>query len=349
LKTIYDFGLIGCGRISEKHFEAIANIKDARIISCCDIVEQKAIEAASKYNIPSTYKDYVKMLDREKLDAVLICTPSGLHPEMGIKAASRKINVVTEKPMAINLNSADELIKACEEHDVKLFVVKQNRLNPSIQILKKAITKRRFGKLFSANATVRWTRPQAYYDLASWRGTWNYDGGAFLNQASHYFDLIQWLMGEVKSVIAMTTTINHDIETEDEGAGIIQFQNGAIGVVEVTMNIFPKNLEGSITIMGEKGTVKIGGIAVNKIEHWEFLEYDDDDKLIEISATDPPNVYGFGHQGYLQNVVDTLKNLAQAETDGLSGRKSLEIILAMYESARTGKKVELPYIPNNKR
>lgn len=336
------FGLIGCGRISAKHLDAIEQIKTAEIIACADVIEERAKEAQNKYNIKNIYTDYLVMLDNEDLDAVLICTPSGLHPEIGIEAANRKINVITEKPMAIDLKSADQLVKACDQNKVELFVVKQNRLNSPIQLLKKAIEKGRFGRLFMANATVRWTRPQSYYDMAKWRGTWEFDGGAFMNQASHYFDLIQWLMGPVESVMSFTATINHDIETEDQGAGLIHFRNGAIGVVEVTMNTFPKNSEGSITIMGETGTVKIGGVAVNKVETWEFKDYDDDDKLIEECNYSTTSVYGFGHAGYLQNVVDVLQGKSNDKIDGRSGRKSLEIILAMYESARTGKKVALP-------
>ncbi|MDO9577740.1 MAG: Gfo/Idh/MocA family oxidoreductase [Candidatus Cloacimonadales bacterium] len=336
------FGLIGCGRISGKHFEAIARIENAEIVACTDIIKNKAKAASEQFGIKTIYTNYKIMLDNEQLDAVLICTPSGMHPEMGIEAANRKIHVVTEKPMAINLKSADALVKACDDNRVELFVVKQNRLNPAIQLLKKAIDKDRFGRLFSANATVRWTRPQSYYDLAKWRGTWEFDGGAFMNQASHYLDLIQWLMGPVESVMAFTATMNHKIETEDQGAGLIHFRSGAIGVVEVSMNTFPKNYEGSVTIMGENGTVKIGGIAVNKVDHWEFKDYDDDDKLIETVATNPTSVYGFGHVGYLQNVVDALSGKATANTDGRSGRKSLELILAMYQSAKTGSKVALP-------
>ncbi|KQC07924.1 MAG: oxidoreductase [Candidatus Cloacimonas sp. SDB] len=335
-------GLVGCGRISAKHFEAIAAIDEAEIIACCDIIKTRAEEAAEKYSVKTFYTDYVQMLEKESIDAVLICTPSGLHPEMGIQAAARKFNVITEKPMAIDLLSADKLVKACDINKVKLFVVKQNRLNPTILLLKKAIDKGRFGRLFSANITVRWTRPQNYYDLADWRGTWEFDGGAFMNQASHYFDLIQWLMGPVKSVMAYTATLNHKIEAEDQGVGIMQFQNGGLGVVEVSMNTYPKNSEGSITIMGESGTVKIGGIAVNKIEQWVFKDYDDDDKLVDSTNTSPPSVYGFGHQGYLRNVITALLNDEAPQTDGRSGRKSLEIILAMYESAKQGKKISLP-------
>ena len=336
------FGLIGCGRISNKHFEAIAEIANAKIISCADIITKRAKDAAEKHGIDKYYTDYIDMLDKENLDAVLICTPSGIHPQIGIDAAERKINVITEKPMGIDLKSADKLVRACDDNKVQLFVVKQNRQNPSIQLLKKAIDKGRFGRLFSANATVRWTRPQSYYDLAKWRGTWEFDGGAFMNQASHYFDLIQWLMGPIESVMSFTATLNHTIEAEDMGTGIIRFRNGALGTVEVTMNTFPKNWEGSITIMGEKGTVKIGGIAVNKIEKWDFQDYNDDDKLIETAATDPTSVYGFGHKGYLENVVEVLEGKAEIKTDGRAGRKSLELVLAMYESAKSGKRIPLP-------
>jgi len=335
-------GLVGCGRISSKHFSAIAQIEGAEIISCCDIIEQRAIEVAREHGIKSVYTSYDKMLIDEKLDAILICTPSGMHPEMGIKAAEKGIHVITEKPMGISLAAADELVKACDANQVQLFVVKQNRLNPAIQLLRKAINKGRFGKIFSLNATVRWSRPQNYYDQAKWRGTWEFDGGAFMNQASHYMDLIQWLGGPVDSVMAMTATLDHNIETEDMGTGIIRFRNGMLGTVEVTMNIYPRNLEGSITVMGKNGTVKIGGIAVNKVEHWEFKDYDDDDKLIQQCDTNPTSVYGFGHQGYLKNVIDVLHGIGEPETDGREGRKSLEIILAMYESAKNGKRVPLP-------
>jgi len=335
-------GLVGCGRISSKHFSAIEQIEGAEIVCCCDIIEQRAQDAARENGIKSVYTSYDKMLIDEKLDAILICTPSGRHPEMGIKAAEKGIHVITEKPMGISLAAADELVKACDANQVQLFVVKQNRLNPAIQLLRKAINKGRFGKIFSLNATVRWSRPQNYYDQAKWRGTWEFDGGAFMNQASHYMDLIQWLGGPVDSVMAMTATLNHNIETEDMGTGIIRFRNGMLGTVEVTMNIYPRNLEGSITVMGKNGTVKIGGIAVNKVEHWEFRDYDDDDKLIQQCDTNPTSVYGFGHAGYLKNVIDVLHGIGEPETDGREGRKSLEIILAMYESAKNGKRVPLP-------
>jgi UDP-N-acetyl-2-amino-2-deoxyglucuronate dehydrogenase len=332
------FCLAGCGRISEKHFEAIDRIPDADIIGICDTDQVLLSKVSQIYKIDNVYTDYQEMLLQLKPDAFLICTPSGIHSEMGVFAAKNNIHVITEKPMSINLIQADELISACDANNVRLFVVKQNRLNQPIQLLKKTIDKGRFGKIFSANITVRWTRPQSYYDMASWRGTWQYDGGAFLNQASHYFDLLCWMVGDVQSVMAYTATLNHKIEVEDIGAGIIKFKNGAIGSVEVTMNTYPKNLEGSITVMGEFGTVKIGGISVNKIEHWEFMDFDEEDEHIDNSAQ---AFSTYGHLGFLTNVVDVLLGKAKPIINGEEARKTLEIILAMYKSAQTGKKISV--------
>jgi UDP-N-acetyl-2-amino-2-deoxyglucuronate dehydrogenase len=257
-------------------------------------------------------------------------------------AARAGKHVICEKPMAIDLAGADALVQACDEAGVHLFVVKQNRLNPPIQLLRRAIDKGRFGRIYLANTTVRWTRPQEYYDQAPWRGTWEFDGGAFMNQASHYVDLIQWLVGPVESVMAKTATLARRIETEDTGVAILKFRSGALGVIEVTMLTYPRNLEGSITILGEKGTVKIGGTAVNRVEHWAFAEYDDDDKLVESASTNPPTVYGYGHRGYYANVLAVLLGKARPDTDGRAGRKSLELILGIYESARSGREVTLP-------
>jgi UDP-N-acetyl-2-amino-2-deoxyglucuronate dehydrogenase len=256
--------------------------------------------------------------------------------------ANAGINVITEKPMAINIKSADELIKACDKNRVHLFVIKQNRLNTTMQLLKKAIDKNRFGKIYMVQSNVFWQRPQSYYDMAKWRGTWEFDGGAFTNQASHYVDAMHWLFGEVDHVMAETATMARKIETEDTGSAILKYRNGIIGTINVTMLTYPKNFEGSITVLGEKGTVKIGGIAINNIQKWEFEDYDDDDRFIEESNYNPPNVYGLGHLPYYQNVVDSLLGKCEPHTDGRSGRKSIEIIQAIYLSAKTGKKVALP-------
>jgi UDP-N-acetyl-2-amino-2-deoxyglucuronate dehydrogenase len=282
------------------------------------------------------------MLADVDCDAVTIATPSGLHPEHGILAARARKHVICEKPMAISLKAADELVQACDENGVQLFVIKQNRLNPSVQLVKRALDKGRFGRIYLANTTVRWTRPQEYYDQAPWRGTWALDGGAFMNQASHYVDLIQWLAGPVESVVAQTATLARRIESEDTGVAVLKFRSGALGVIEVTMLTYPKNLEGSFTLLGEKGTVKIGGTAVNRIEHWSFADYDDDDKMVASVSTNPPSVYGFGHAGYYRNVLAVLRGEAKPETDGREGRKSLELILGIYESSRLGRSVSLP-------
>jgi UDP-N-acetyl-2-amino-2-deoxyglucuronate dehydrogenase len=282
------------------------------------------------------------MLKRDDIDMIAVCTPSGMHPEHGIKAARRGWQVITEKPMAITLEAADALIKACDDNHVQLFVVKQNRLNTTMQLLKRSIDKERFGKIYLVQSNVFWQRPQSYYDQAKWRGTWEFDGGSFLNQASHYIDALYWLIGPVDYVMAETATMARKIETEDTGVAILKFRNGIIGTVNVTMLTFPKNYEGSITILGEKGTVKVGGVAVNRIEKWEFDEYDDDDRLIVESNYNPPNVYGLGHIPYYKNVIAALNGKADPDTDGRSGRKSLEIILAIYKSAQTGKKMALP-------
>ena len=336
------FGLVGCGRISGHHVQAIqAHAGECELVAVCDIDEaaaQKVGQAASA----DVYTDIDDMLARDDLDIVSICTPSGLHPRHGIKAAERGIHVVTEKPMAIRLNDCDELIHACDRNRVRLFVVKQNRLNTTMKLLKKAVDTGRFGRIYGAHVNVFWQRPQKYYDLAKWRGTWEFDGGAFMNQASHYVDTLHWLMGEAESVMATTATLARNIEAEDCGSAVLRFRNGAIGSINVSMLVYPKNLEGSVTIIGEKGTVKLGGVAVNKFEKWEFAEYDDDDKLVVESNYEPPNVYGFGHTAYYRNVLDVLQGKCEPDTDGRSGRKSLELVLAIYESARRGIRVALP-------
>jgi UDP-N-acetyl-2-amino-2-deoxyglucuronate dehydrogenase len=333
--------LLGCGRISQTHFDAIRDVDDLELAAVCDTIEERAREAGSRNDVP-WFTSYAKMLADVPCEAVAICTPSGLHPPHGIQAARAGKHVICEKPMAITLSAADELVHACDEQGVHLFVVKQNRLNPAVQLVKRALDRGRFGRLYLANTTVRWTRPQEYYDQAPWRGTWEFDGGAFMNQASHYVDLIQWLAGPVESVIAKTATLARRIETEDTGIAVLRFRSGALGVIEVTMLTYPKNLEGSLTLLGEKGTVRIGGTAVNRVEHWAFADRDDDDDLVAQAATNPASVYGFGHAGYYRNVLAVLRGEAAPETDGRAGRKSLELILGIYESARTGRDVPLP-------
>jgi len=333
--------LVGCGRISRNHLEAIGKVDGIRLVAVADTDVERARAVGSAHGVPA-FGSLEEMLAAVPSDLVTVCTPSGLHPQHGIIASRAGRNVLTEKPMAISLAAADELVQACDAAGVQLFVVKQNRLNPAIQLLKRAVDKGRFGRLYMANVTVRWTRPQSYYDAEPWRGTWEFDGGAFMNQASHYVDLMQWLMGPAESVMAKTATQARRIEAEDSGVAVVKFRSGALGVMEVSVLTYPKNLEGSITLLGETGSVKIGGTAVNKVEHWEFADYDDDDKLVDAAATAPPSVYGFGHMPYYENVVAALKGNGKADTDGRAGRKSLELILGIYESARTGCEVPIP-------
>ncbi len=337
----FRIAVVGAGRIARNHYDAIAKVEGLELTAVCDVDAERAREAGEAQGVP-WFRSYEEMLAQAPCDIVAVATPSGLHPRHGILAAHAGKHVVCEKPMAITLSAADELVQACDDAGVQLFVVKQNRLNATIQLLKRAIDKQRFGRIYMANCTVRWARPQEYYDSAPWRGTWEFDGGAFMNQASHYVDLIQWLVGPVESVIAKTATLARRIETEDSGIAILKFRSGALGTIEVTMLTYPRNLEGSITILGEKGTVKVGGTAVNKIEHWTFAEYDDDDKLVDAAASNPPNVYGYGHEGYYRNVLSVLRGEAKADTDGRAGRKSLELILGIYQSAKAGREIPLP-------
>lgn len=337
----FKMALVGCGRISKNHFDAIRKVDGLRLSAVSDVDAARARAAGEEQGVP-WFTNYAEMLKSAESDVVTIATPSGLHSAQGIAAARAGKHVITEKPMSITLEQADALVNACDSAGVTLFVVKQNRLNPSVQLLKRAVDKGRFGRIYLANTTVRWNRPQEYYDAATWRGTWEFDGGAFMNQASHYVDLIQWLIGPVESVVAKTATQARRIEAEDSGVAVLKFRNGALGVIEVNVLTHPRNWEGSITIIGEKGTAKIGGTAVNRVEHWQFAEYDDDDKQIDAAGTSPPSVYGFGHEGYYRNVLSVLRGEAQPETDGRAGRKSLELILGIYESAKTGRDVPLP-------
>ncbi|MFH0798400.1 MAG: Gfo/Idh/MocA family oxidoreductase [Candidatus Woesearchaeota archaeon] len=338
-----NFAIIGCGRICSKHLEAIRDTENAKLIAVCDKVEERAKKIAEEFNC-DCYTDYKEMLKREDIDIVNICTPNGVHPFFTMEVANAKKHILCEKPMALNLEEADKMIQSCKDNHVKLFVVKQNRYNPPILKMKEALDKGRFGKLLMGNITVRWSRPQEYYDNNEWHGTKSNDGGMLFTQASHHIDMLQWFMGPVQSVRAMTDTFTHKIETEDTAVAILRFKNGAFGVIEATTCTFPKNMEGSITILGKNGTAKIGGMAMNKIDHWEFADFQNDDATMKEVATFPSNVYGFGHKELIKNVV---RNLLNTDTengytvDGEEGVKSIKIIRAIYKSAETGQEVVL--------
>jgi len=342
-----NFALVGCGRISKRHGELLGEnqISGARLVAVCDKVLSKAQLIAKKYSIPA-YIDMHEMMKTESIDVVVVLTESGSHAQHTTELAPYGAHIMVEKPMALTLDDADKMIEACDTHGVKLFVVKQNRFNVPVVQLRKALEDGRFGKLIMGTVRVRWCRPQAYYDQDSWRGTWAYDGGVLTNQASHHVDLLEWMLGDVESVFARSKTALVDIEAEDTAVVILKFRNGALGVIEATTAIRPKDLEGSLSVLGEKGSVEIGGFAVNEMKTWNFSEpLDDDDEVIEKYSVNPPNVYGFGHQAYYEHVIDCLNNKTAQLVDGLQGRKSLELINAIYESIETGKEISLRFSP----
>jgi UDP-N-acetyl-2-amino-2-deoxyglucuronate dehydrogenase len=336
------FAIVGCGRISDRHTDAIAAHADrAELVAVCDTDLAALDKATTALKVPG-YASLEQLLSDSDADVVTLCTPSGLHPQQAVQVARAGRHVVTEKPMATRLVEGKKMVSACDEEGVHLFVVKQNRLNPTLQLLKRAVQKRRFGRIYMVNVNVFWTRPQEYYDSARWRGTWEFDGGAFMNQASHYVDLLDWLIGPIESVHAYTATLERNIEVEDTGVANVKWRSGAMGSINVTMLTYPKNLEGSITILGEKGTVQVGGVAVNEIKHWEFADQDEDDVSVKDSNYQTSSVYGVGHPLYYDNVIRVLRGEARPETDGREGLRSLETLIAMYTSARDGRRVSLP-------
>ena len=336
------FALVGCGRISKNHIEAMAqHAERAELVAVCDI-EPKALNAAVADSKARGYGGLSALLQESDADAVVLATPSGLHPEQTIQIAQSGRHVITEKPMATRWRDGQRMVTACDAAGVRLFVVKQNRRNATLQMVRRAVDKKRFGRIYMVTINVFWTRPQSYYDSARWRGTWEFDGGAFMNQASHYVDLLDWLVGPIESVQAYTATLARDIQVEDTGVMSVRWRSGALGTVSVTMLTYPRNLEGSITILGEKGTVRVGGVAVNEIQHWEFAEPDEEDATIKDATYQTTSVYGFGHPLYYDNVIKVLRGEAEPETDGREGLRSLEVLIAAYLSARDGRRVPLP-------
>ncbi|MCH8684168.1 Gfo/Idh/MocA family protein [Pedomonas mirosovicensis] len=338
------FALVGCGRISANHFGAIEqHAERAELIAVCD-TNPKALEAAVARTGAAGFSSLDGMLANAspRPDIVVLTTPSGLHSRQAIAASQAGFHVMTEKPMATRWKDGLAMVEACDKAGVRLLVVKQNRRNPTLQLLKNAIEQGRFGRIYSVAINVFWTRPQSYYDSAAWRGTWEFDGGAFMNQASHYIDLLDWLIGPVESVQAITGTLARNIEVEDTGAMVVKWRSGAIGTVNVSMLTYPRNLEGSITILGEKGTVSVGGVAVNEIKHWEFSDQRPEDETVKQANYQTTSVYGFGHPLYYDNAIRVLRGEIEPETDGREGLKSLEILIAAYLSARDGQRVSLP-------
>jgi UDP-N-acetyl-2-amino-2-deoxyglucuronate dehydrogenase len=334
--------IVGCGRISGNHFRSIEQHgEDIELAAVCDIDPAVLHDHAMRYGVPG-YGDLATLLSKERIDLVVLCTPSGTHSSQAKLAASHGVHVMTEKPMATRWKDGVQMVRACDDAGVRLFVVKQNRRNTTLQLLKRATKEKRFGRIHMVHINVFWTRPQSYYDQGNgWRGTWEFDGGAFMNQASHYVDLLEWLIGPVEKVQAMMST-TRDIEVEDTGVLNVKWRNGALGSMSVTMLTHPRNFEGSITILGERGTVRIGGVAVNDIQHWEFEEPRDYDANVKEASYATTSVYGFGHPMYYQNVIEVMRGDAEPDTDGREGLKSLELLIAAYMSARDGRTVSLP-------
>lgn len=335
------FALVGCGRIAKNHFDSLTTHQaDAELVAVCDTNPQALADAVTKTGAKG-FSNIDDMLKEVNADIIILTTPSGLHPNQAVKCFEQGFHVVSEKPMATKLHDGERMVKAADKAGKRFFVVKQNRLNATLQLLKKAVKENRFGKIHMVHLNVFWTRPQEYYDQGAWRGTWEFDGGAFMNQASHYVDLVEWLIGPVQDVQAMMST-HRDIEAEDTGVMNIRWRSGALGSMAVTMCTYPKNLEGSITILGETGTVRIGGMAVNEIQEWQFADEKDYDQQVKEANYETTSVYGFGHPLYYKNVIDVMRGEAEPETDGREGLKSLELLIAAYLSARDNKTVSLP-------
>jgi UDP-N-acetyl-2-amino-2-deoxyglucuronate dehydrogenase len=345
------FAIIGCGRISKWHVEAIAkNSNEAVLVATSDVLENAAKEKADIYkgffpdaNV-AVYTDYKEMLDKEEIDVVALATESGYHPEIAMYCMNKGKHIIVEKPMALSTKDADMMIECAKKNNVKLCVSHQNRFNPPIQLLRSAVEEGRFGKLVNGMASIRWNRNMGYYQQAPWRGTWELDGGTLMNQCIHDIDLLQWMMGgEVESVYAQTGTFLRDIAGEDFGAIVIRFKNGAIGMVEGSACVYPKNLEETLSIFGETGAVVIGGLAVNRIETWRFADgKDSEDDILKTQEGDPDTVYGHGHTPLFEDMIDAIKNNREPLINGEEGKKGMEIILAAYKSQKTGTAVKFP-------
>lgn len=346
-----NFAIIGCGRISYKHVEALtANRDEALLKAVCDLEYDRALSKKQEYEKHNEgvevklYTDYKVMLEKEDIDVVAIATESGYHKEIAIYCMNKKIHVICEKPMALSIKDADEMIASAASNNVKLCVSHQNRFNKPIHELRKAIEDNRFGKLINGTARILWNRNMGYYEQATWRGTWALDGGTLMNQCIHNIDLLQWMLGgEIDTVYSQCDTYLRDIEGEDFGAIMIRFKNRAIGIVEGSACVYPKNLEETLSIFGEKGTVCIGGLAVNKIETWRFSDEIDKEELkIKEQEGDPDTVYGFGHSPLFKDMIDAINNNREPLINGTEGKKAMSIILAAYKSRLTGLPVKFP-------
>lgn len=353
-----NFAIIGCGRISKKHVEGIANnYKEANLVAVCDIMPDKMectidkyIEVLNNKNMDiykssiKKYTDYNEMIKKEDIDVVTIATESGYHAKHVIDCLDLGVHIIVEKPIALSIQDADNMINKAREKGLKLAVCHQNRFNKPIQMLRQAVENNRFGKVVNGTARILWNRNMNYYEQAPWRGTWEFDGGTLMNQCIHNIDLLQWMMGgEIESVYAQIGRFLRDIEAEDFGAIIIRFKSGAIGIIEGSACVYPKNLEETLSIFGEKGTSVIGGLAVNKIQTWRFEDdLDSEEGIIKNQEDDPDSVYGFGHTPLFKDFIDSIKEDRQPLINGEEGKKAVNIILAAYKSSKEKNVIDFP-------
>ncbi len=340
------YALIGCGRISPNHIAAAKN-NDLEFVGLCDIDERMLYDKAAKFDLKNVhqYHDYQQMLLIEQPDLVAIATESGKHAAIALDCIDAGCNLIIEKPIALSMADVDAIIRKSKQKGVKVCASHQNRFNKSIQKIREALERNRFGRMLYGTAHIRWCRDWEYYARAKWRGTWEQDGGALMNQCIHNIDLLRWMMGdEVDEVVGMTDRLNHPyIEAEDLGLAIVKFRNGAYGMIEGTTDIYPKNLEETLYLFGEKGTVKAGGTSVNRIEEWRFADaLDEPEEVIAQFREDPPNVYGYGHAPLYADVIEAIEKNREPYVDAEAGKRALELVLAIYKSAFEGCPVKLP-------
>jgi predicted dehydrogenase len=344
------FALIGCGKIADKHLHVLTHLPGARLVACVDERPERAEERAAKAGgTARVARTCAEALATPGVDAVTICTPSGSHAQIAVEAAAAGKHVIVEKPLALTLDEADRMIDACDAAGVKLFVVKQNRYNRPVQALRRALEAGRLGRVFLGGARVLWHRDQRYYDSEAWRGTWEQDGGVITNQASHHIDLLLWMMGDVVSVFATGARVLHDIETEDTATVLLKFRHGAAATVQATTCAQPRDVEGSIAIFGTRGTVEIGGFATNELRTWMFDEERPEDRTIHAEWGANPAGFAWNHGEFYRDALQTIASNRRALIDGIEGRRSLEVIHAIYESMETGREVTLRFEPRVRR
>lgn len=341
------YALIGCGRISPNHIVA-AGKNNLEIVALCDAQISNAEDKIRKLDLPNgvnCYTDYHEMLQNERPELVAIATESGKHASIALDCLDYGCNLIIEKPIALSIADADKIIEKAARLKLKVCACHQNRFNKSIQKIRDAVEKNRFGRMFYGTAHIRWCRDHEYYDRASWRGTWEQDGGALMNQCIHNIDLLRWMMGdEIEEVVGMTDRLHHNyIQAEDLGIALIKFKNGAYGIVEGTTNVYPRNLEETLYLFGEKGTVKAGGQSVNVIEEWRFSDMlDDPEEVKHRFHENPPNVYGYGHTPLYADMIDAIKSDRKPYVDAEAGKRALELVLAIYKSSFENDIIKLP-------